>query len=98
MLNSVSDNIVDVVDESVNVDKGSFHNNNGVHVGSSPGNEGITKDIGLSKRSDKKSKKKVENRKVILKDKRTPYKKIPTPTKKNNTSNKKNEYVVGSKE
>lgn len=52
---------------------------------------------GLSKRYDKKSKKNVENRNVMLKDKRTPYKKISTPTKEKKASKKKKKYVVGSK-
>lgn len=45
---------------SVSVNEGSIHKNNGVKVGSSPVNEAITKDDGLSKISDKKSKKKME--------------------------------------
>ncbi|KAI5436706.1 hypothetical protein KIW84_022998 [Lathyrus oleraceus] len=82
LVNNVSDIIDDVVIDSVSADDGYFHKNTRVHVGYAHVNEGITKDVDLSKRSDKKSKKMVENRKVILKAKMTSYKKIPTPTTK----------------
>lgn len=59
MVNNVSDNIDDVVNDSIDDDEGSIHKNNKVHVGYTPINESVTKYDGLSKRFDKKSKKKV---------------------------------------
>lgn len=56
-VNNMNDNIDDVVNDFVNDDEGSIHKNNGVRVGSAHVNKGVTKDVGLSKRSDKKSKK-----------------------------------------
>lgn len=95
--NNASDNINDVVNDYVSYYKGSIHKNNGVHVGLAPINEGVTKDDGFSKRSDKKSKKKVENIKVVLNAKMTPSKNILTHTKANKIPKKKKKYVVVSK-
>lgn len=98
MVNNVSKKIDDVLNDYANPYESFIHKNNVVHVGYAPYSEGITKDVGISKRSDKKSNKKLKNRKVILNTKRTPYKKIPTPTKEKKTPQKKKKYVAGSKE
>lgn len=101
MVNNVSDNIDDVVHDFVSAYEGSIHKNNEFHVGFAIVSENITKYTGISKRSNKKSKKKVKNKKIVLKAKRTPYKKIHTPTKAKKIpkkkKKKKNTYVIGSK-
>lgn len=67
----------------------SIPKNNEVHVRGAPVNVGVTKDDGLSKKSDKYSKKKVGNKKDALKAKRTPSDKFHTPTKINKTPKNK---------
>ncbi|CAI8593213.1 unnamed protein product [Vicia faba] len=96
MENNSSDNIDNVVNDSVNVGDCFIHMNNEVHDGSAPINEGVLKDVGFSKRFNKKSKKKVENRKDVLKAKRAHSKKIPTPTKAKKTPKKMKKYVIVS--
>lgn len=67
VVNNMSDNIDDVVNDFVSTNEGFIPKNNEVHNGSTHVNYCVTKGIGLSKRSDKKSKKKVENRKGYAK-------------------------------
>ncbi|CAI8615498.1 unnamed protein product [Vicia faba] len=81
VVNNVSGNIDGVVNDFSSADEGFIPKNNEVHDGSTHVNEGFTKDFGLSKRYDNKSKKKVENRKVMLKAKRNPPNKILTSTR-----------------
>lgn len=59
-VDNVSDNIYDIVNDCVSDDKGFISKNNEVHDGSTHVNEGVTKYASLSKRSDKKSKKRWE--------------------------------------
>lgn len=54
VVNNVNENIDDVVNDSFSVDEGYIHKNNEAHVGSALINQGVTKDVGLSKKSDKK--------------------------------------------
>lgn len=63
----MSDNIEDVVNDSICVDKVYIPRNNEVHVGLAPINESVTKDASLNKKDDKNSNKNVENKKVVLK-------------------------------
>ncbi|CAI8586488.1 unnamed protein product [Vicia faba] len=65
MVNNVSANIDDVVNDYVSVEDGSTPKNNEVHDGFAPINEGVIKYVDISKRYDKKSNK-MNN--LILKD------------------------------
>lgn len=54
-MNNINNNTNDVVNDLVNADEDSTPKNNEVLDGFSPINEGVTKDVSLSKRLDKKS-------------------------------------------
>lgn len=64
VVNNVSDIIDDVVNDYVSVNEGYIPMNNEVHDRYGPVNEGVTKDVDICKRADKKLKKIVDGNKI----------------------------------